>query len=375
MTYGSPNTAAESRNADMFTFLGLLRDLRARAQVLLKITQALDQQITVVSTLGLPDSVISAAISKNSLSIESTSEAIVKIFERLHSLLEDRGELYAEEGDEIAKLDAYWLRADSDLKALGAAGKDDRSRLLTSIGEALDSAIYGCTRITIPQRILKHLAKMPIGSVIHFREAYEDEFSSAEQRARLLRYLDLYPGAFETGLVDAANERIIRISPKGWRRNLTIWVTGAIALLGFLVIFFACHLGQIFEAPNWPFDSNSCSGFMSSYFFILVGTVSHILVTLLKQDRSASESNQSLATWAIRIHVRETSFYLSAMSLWLAPFISAFIPGLKGMSWTLAFFLGYSYDSFIDLFLQRFEKIVTSGTDAVANAFSAKADK
>jgi hypothetical protein len=84
--------------------------------------------------------------------------------------------------------------------------------------------------------------------------------------------------------------------------------------------------------------------------------VSHVVINLLKQDRSASLSPGALSKWILRLHVRQTAFLVTAVTLCLGAVALPFLTS-KGISWQTAFFVGYSYDSFLDLFLKRFEDL------------------
>lgn len=72
---------------------------------------------------------------------------------------------------------------------------------------------------------------------------------------------------------------------------------------------------------------------------------------------------RGLSDWLLRIHVKEASFMLSAGSLAVAPIAMAFF--FDTVEWSTAFFVGYSYDSFLDLFLQRFEGVVSAATKTI----------
>ena len=121
--------------------------------------------------------------------------------------------------------------------------------------------------------------------------------------------------------------------------------------------------GGDLNLSDWPFTLQRSSELLSAYLFLLLGAAGHVVVNMLKKDRAENASTRGLADWLLRVHVKETSFWASAATLSLAPLAMAFL--FKSVDWKTAFFFGYSYDSFIDLFLQRFEGMASSATESI----------
>jgi hypothetical protein len=81
--------------------------------------------------------------------------------------------------------------------------------------------------------------------------------------------------------------------------------------------------------------------------------VVHIAVDGLKkaQERKGGWVG-SAANWTLWVHVREQWIISDVLWLWLGV---AGLVLLKTTDWETAFFIGYSIDSFSDLFLKRFD--------------------
>jgi hypothetical protein len=353
----------EGGNKGKAALFGRLRELRARAQSLRDLAVTLQQQPAAFADPRTRDHEMQASLQENLRPITQNRKRIDLIMDEIRTLFNEDGDLYSAWGDTVSRIQVAWDQAKGDWLKIEELGAKDCSRQLARVVTALDSAIYDCCMITIPERIREHLKLLPIGGALNFREAYADELSTAKERQRFLSYLNLYP-EFVDGLIDVKNEQIFRAASTDRRRWLTVFITAALATAGFGLILLACYLGDFAELPGWPFTSDRRKEHLLGYAFLLLGSLAHVVVTLLKQDREASGSFQALSDWILRIHVKENSFILSAVSLWLGSFAMAFL-FKDGIDWKTAFFVGYSYDSFIDLFLQRFEKTAAVATEAI----------
>jgi hypothetical protein len=352
-----------ARPDDASALFGRLRGLRARAQSLRELALRLQRHATHPAT---HDREPPAAVEEDAASFDHVAGQTAAVVAEVSELLERNASLYDDWGDVIARVQTTWEETARQWEHLGKGHARDRSHQLTRIVEALDSIVEDCGLVTIPSRILDQLKLLPIGGALDFRSSYADELPTAEQRKRFLRYLSQYPGCLY-GLIDVDGERILRASPKAWRRALTLPAAVALALAGFGLIWLACYLGDVTRLADWPFNGRRLGEHLTGYAFLLLGSLAHVAINLLKQDRAASRSTQALSDWILRIHVKETSYYLSAASLWLGALAMAFMFKDR-VDWKTAFFVGYSYDSFIDLFLQRFDKAVAASQAKIKQA-------
>lgn len=341
---------------------GRLRDLRAVAQSLRGFAVTLGERTAAIEDEESRKREAQVSIQEGAPVL---SHDRLQAERRLAEIRENIGrddEIYSAYGDIIARLEASWQEALTSWPLDQEEYIAQLPQRLPKLVAALDAIIYDCGLITLPSRICDHLALMPIGGSLGFREAYEDELPKPEDQRRFLQYLSLYPG-FVEGLVDVESGSIYRADPRGWRRALSLWVTLAIALLGFGVLWGAHILGEAFNLSDWPFTAQRSSELLSAYLFLLLGAAGHVVVNMLKKDRAENASTRGLADWLLRVHIKETSFWASAATLSLAPLAMAFL--FKSVDWKTAFFFGYSYDSFIDLFLQRFEGAVASAAETM----------
>jgi hypothetical protein len=359
-TVGERQGDNKTRAAGLF---GRLREFRARVQSLRELAEKLQQQATAFADPGVRDREMQVSLEENSPILTLNHERMELLVGEIRTLLNESDDLYSGWGDTVGQIQVAWNQAYVDWQKIVGSNAKDCSRQLSRVVVTLDSIIYNCCVITVPDRITAHLKLLPIGGALNFREAYGDELSTTKERQRFLGYLNFYPD-FVEGLIDVKSEQIFRAAPAGWRRWLTIAITAALATAGFGLIFLASYLGDLAHLRDWPFTGARLKEHLIGYAFLLIGSLAHVVITLLKQDREASGSFQALSDWVLRIHVKENSFIISAISLWFGSVAMAFL-FKDGVDWKAAFFVGYSYDSFIDLFLQRFEATAAVASKAV----------
>jgi len=89
-------------------------------------------------------------------------------------------------------------------------------------------------------------------------------------------------------------------------------------------------------------------------------------VDAIKQARNA-QPGQLIAVedGLLWIHINETGIIVGIVSLWIGYFGWLFIMGT--IDWQTAFLIGYSIDSFVDMFLQRFNTSITTQTTVLTN--------
>jgi len=355
---GRKASDSEERYPALF---GRLRDLRAVTQNLRGFAADLDKRTKAIEDPVSRRREVQAGIEEGTPVLIHDHQQIARRLEEIRENIEKDDGAYSAYGDVIARLEGSWEEAltnwplGRDLEEYIAQSAQRLPKLVAS----LDAMIYDCGLVTLPSRIRDHLALIPIGGSLGLRDGYEDELPEPADQRRFLHYLSLYPG-FVEGLVDVENGCIFRADRRLWRRALSLVLTVAFALLGFPVIWIAIAIGKAssVSGTDWPFTTARKEELIFAYLFLLLGAVAHIVVNMLKQDRAEKASTRGLSDWLLRIHVKETSFWASAASLALGPLAMAFL--FKTVGWKSAFFFGYSYDSFLDLFLQRFQGSVTS---------------
>ncbi len=330
--------------------IAFLRELREEIQ---NLQEAMDH-VRAASALtdANAQSVIAAAAQESREKFDRNQRGITSRLYAIQSVFDSSEDLHAQYGDAIAEISNRW----DDLSAYWPAGDEDTPKLMARIRKTSDDMariVYLCALLTVPERVNQNLATMRVGQAMDFRMQFHDEIPSEEQGKKLLEYLAVHPKLVH-GLVDAEAGLIYRSSSHKARRAASLLIF-LVALLLPLVLYMPGLLNAIQPNLN-PGD------LMRVYAAIAVGSLVHVAVSMLKQQRSGKAGAGTLvADWLLWVHVKETPIVYGIMSLWV---------GLAGMaalgqnSISGAFFVGYSLDSFVDLFLSRFETGATTAMEA-----------
>jgi hypothetical protein len=235
---------------------------------------------------------------------------------------------------------------------------------IVAVAEAeahFDELIYHCCLVTIPPRVNQHLETLRVGQRLDFHDAFRDEVAKDADRARLLKYLSVHPAAV-SGLVDADAGVIYYVSPDGGRRLRSFAMIGAALLGGAGIAIVLARLGSWLSLVEWPVPPQRTGELLVAYLFLVIGAAAHIGVDVLKQSRSGTGTAPSaLDDGLLWVHVKEVPIVAGIASLWVGLLGLAVLQPSVG--WQTAFFVGYSIDSFVDLFLQRFGQFATSRAD------------
>ncbi len=361
---------SQEERRDRDNLFGTLRELRAGAQSLRGKAVSLGQLAASISDAASRAKQLAETLAQQAGPLDQDCKTVAAKNATIAEILDRRPNLKSSYGDVTTAIYLNWTQAAAEMNGVLQGSYDNVAERMSKVTDGLDKVIYDCGLITIPARVQGQLNLLPIGGVLTFAQSYSDELPSADDRRRLVQYMSGYPGFLE-GLIDVESERIYHASSKPWRRMLSLVVTAALALAGFALIYGACWLGDTRQAgAEWPFTLNDLPAYCSSYAVLVAGALVHVLINLLKQDRSASQTNQVLSDWIMRIHVKETSYWLTVAALWVC--LAGLSLAVKGPAdWKSSFFVGYSWDSFIDLFLRRFDDAATASQSSVENLIGA----
>lgn len=338
--------------------MGLVRDIREEAQNIERSVLEIKEKGALDDASARAQEVTASLVRANRI-FAANEPVIQKLFVDLRVLLRSEPNLYDECGDEITEIENHWERIcnswpSTDLTIIEILARV--ARVESHMGELE----YHCGLVTIPRRVDKHLETVRTGQTLDFHDAFKDELPKLEDRVKLLRYLCAHPASV-TGIVDVAKGLIYRASPRAWRRRLSFLIIALTLLAGVVVLWFY----QWVVSGNPPaFQAVLGGKLLKGYLFIALGSLAHILIDSIKQARAQGDSSfRAIDDWVLWVHVREVPIMASIVSLWI---------GIIGLAWfqpeftpTTAFFVGYSIDSFVDLFLERFSGMASSSTKVI----------
>lgn len=357
-------------NANLL-FLGHVREIRAEAQNLQQYEIELKSKLTDPH-LNIAD----VAHTWQTVQMPAYQRHVIHVkdlFTVIGKLMEDNPVLLDRDGDAIIKIENSWERVDPLWPRFPENQDPDENAMLTTIGEVdkiLCQVIREAEILTLPERINDRLSELRVGQYIDFHAEFSDELPEPAARMIALHYLHDHP-LIVLGVVDVENGLIYRASSNVWQRRLSpIYIALPAILGGFLVYLVFTILPQL--RGNVP--HNDVLSYMIAYISVIAGGFAHSAVDTIKQYRaSKGQTFTALGDLLMWIHVKQAPIFAGILLLWVG--FVGLIVSQQGTDWEAAFFIGYSIDSFVDLFLQRFTSVATTRTDAIKTQLTQQSSK
>jgi hypothetical protein len=345
--YGSTNAIE--------VFFGLVRDIRAEAQNLQSSLQEV-QLKTQLSESASREREVKAALQANDKIFGHNRQQIDDRLEDLRAFMRANPFAYSNNGDDVTFIENYWERATNSWPNID----DPLDEIIVKMVKAdhyLSKMICRCGLVTIPARVNEHLRQLRVGRPLDFHATFEDELPILADRLAVLNYLYAHPLAIE-GVVDVEQGSIFRVSPNLGRRVVSFVIPILLPLLGAWLLPIAYRYYQ--PAASEEF----LRALLKSYWALIAGGYIHVVVGALKEARAnKGKSFLAIEDWILWLHVKELQIIVGILSLWVG-FIGVLAIN-KSISVGTAFFVGYSIDSFADLFLERFSNTVTARTQSL----------
>jgi hypothetical protein len=366
---GDPRNQAD----DQLLMFGLLRQIRASAQSVDTVLSGLESALTKTDAqerwLALRKM---ADESKASIStgVSSGAEYLAQLVDLIGRAPEIRDWI----GDEVTGIQLTWASGvrgttaiDADLSGLQIA-PDQKivDRLIRSLQLArpqMSRVIVVTATYTIPNRLNQWLAQTRPGRSLNFKSMFVNELPGEAERTEVLRQIDDAPGEIN-GIVDLATGTVVAISPKQSRRRLSYLLEIATLVLGGILTYFVIGVAKGYVVVDskgiHPVDqaAETALATLATILFAFVGGAAlHFIVNLLKARQGAAGSSQwaTVDDWLIWVHAREMRIVTSIVGLWFVFGSLVFIFPDQALDTLGAFFAGYSFDSLIDLVINRFD--------------------
>ena len=343
---------------DLDRLFGLVRDIRAEAQ---NLQTSLAE---IKSKTELVDNVVRENETRASLAeqAEIFKYNRVQIDERLRELrafLNANPGYYSQSGDDVTFIENHWERASLNWPQQTHSLSEVLVRIAT-VDRFLGLLICRCGLVTIPERVDRHLRQLRVGRSLDFHNTFKDELPLVADRIEVLDYLFDHPLAIE-GVVDAVQGLIYRTSANVWRRVASWSIPILLPLLGALFLLIADRYFRLLPKDSLFQD------IMRGYWVLIAGGYTHVIIGALKEARAKTgKVFLAIEDWLLWLHIKELQIMVGILSLWVG--VIGVLVINKSLPISTAFFVGYSIDSFADLFLERFSATVTNRTDALKQA-------
>lgn len=259
-----------------------------------------------------------------------------------------------EQADTIRHLHNLWEQMGINPLLVNPQENQDlqvQSHLLTMLDEQISNSLYLLTRLTIWDRIAKLIPLMKPGNYLPFHLAFAEEVRSQEQRVRLLNYISLSPKRIaEGGLVDAANGLIYRYEDVPWKRR------GMYGVVIFVLLILSLGAAVLSWRPLLPWEQipeNILTTLLAAWGSTLAGLATHAAIGSIKRAQSRAGLPPVIAVDDIPLLFNALSGQI------MVKLVMAFLgfcglvftsQSLDQVTITTGFLLGYSLDSFIEIF-------------------------
>jgi hypothetical protein len=341
------------------SYLANLRDVRVRAQEITMRAKRI-QRALVLKDPAARLIEVTALFSEESVAHQDDVWNIGDRLAKARDSMETNPGSLEDSGDLLTTIELKWSRALSHWPqwAPTHAAEADLAGLKSDLADAvrdLHELIILVGKATIPYRLERWLEDVRVGGQLDFAAAFKDELEQQADQRAILEFLASAPAA-SGGLIDVPTGRIYRISPSRRRQWRSYLLMASVVIAGGVLVWLLCVWGPSWNVAGWPFSRQRLNDMLIAYVAVLAGGLLHILIDALKEYRKADRSGSLFALDDLWLwgHVRERSISTAIVVLIAVTIGLGAIPGVQ-LGFLTALFAGYSADSIIDLFLQRFD--------------------
>ncbi len=365
--------------------LGLLRDVRAEVQNLRNTLMEILSKEPMVDVAMRSREIITTLRARQPIYDRNVKQIATRIRD-FRSLMNSDSLLYSRYGDDITIIENFWERVtlnwppppskeiipETGDKEKVVINPDEEITVANAILRYakdavtdIDNIIYQTALLTIPERLNLQLEQIRIGQALDFHAAFKDEIPNDKSRQKVLDYLGARPILIKNGVIDTAQGVVFHASADYGRRRLSYIFIALAVGFGALIAVGVGELGNLLGLTEWITVPGGTANLLVTYGFIMVGAVVHIGIDGIKQARANNPQQAFLAIddWFTWIHIHERGIIMGIVSMWIGFLGLIFLTG--SADWQTAFLVGYSLDSFVDIFLQRFNTNISSKSSRV----------
>lgn len=327
----------------------LIREIRATAQYLDKFLEE------TTELAGKLDSTGRARLMDERLGVRMQE----RINEPISRSLEEADEIFLTGlmdrewcSDELQMIKLKWSRV-MDLWPDAVFSFDQQRSMIEQSRVYLDEIVFHCAGLTLSPRINDTLINLRVGQPLDWDFRFGSELPRTKEfQHRLLQEMAQEGGVLDAGVVDVEQRMIYRIAEtRQEQRNSVIKMVALVVVSGIVVPYV---LFWIIGRP-YPFVREVVPLY-ATFAMLFLGVGAHVAIDAIKAARAQTRPNfQVINDWILWLHMRETSILWSLAWVLLGYIVLTF--AMPGMSWRTAFFVGYSLDSVLGIFLMRFETV------------------
>jgi hypothetical protein len=324
--------------------------------------QELDRALTPI----LADSEASAAQMRVALTSADVlrrgfQSQVQKSLQRIDKVFDGHADQRSWWGDVLVRVRSG---ADSVLDSWSTLGTATKLRdAILEIADRLDEIVFQCQSLTLTPRLGQILDNVRVGQSVSLESLVGKEFPrSPERRERLLNELADQDGVLDCGYFDPNRGLLYRVAfPRATQRWSIVRLIG-VFVIGSGAIFAACHIEP---GTDWPFQPAMWLDLLTKCWFLLGGAGLHLLIQGVNvARRSKTPLSRPWNDWVLWLHAHEVQSAAGVAAHFIGFFVLVFT--MPDMTWQTAFFAGYSFDSLLDVLLDRFEQLASAKSKDIA---------
>jgi len=238
---------------------------------------------------------------------------------------------------------AILCHPDQDLEA------QEQLHELTTLRELASDMILQSTMRTVPPRVNDWLKKARPGHYLPFHLLFEDEIPSQEARVKVLNAIAWAPETVHGGLVNPATGLIYSYEQDPNKR-----IRSFLTLVLFLVfcsalVFYSAFIQTWYS--DWPIKEENAPQLLFFWIALLLGVMTHIGIANVKKIKNSGLPPVIAAgDWSMHLSARKGEILLKIFMALIAFFVLLFSLSEKDFKIYSSFLVGYSLDSFIEIF-------------------------
>jgi len=344
-------------------FFGYLQDLRVEVQNLRTSVLELESAYTSKNKKGdeaTGTTCVVVPVDVQCKIFEDNKARIAELFRQIKEIIEECPHLHRDAGDAVTHIENLWQRFDGLCSDEFDCPSENIQGIAAACVKYLDEIVFRCGLITIPRRTQEHLKTLRAGYALDFKEVFQDELCSDDHVAKILDFIADHPSCVQ-GIVDKKQGRIYKVEAP--EKQYLSYVR-----IGLLVFFGGVGLSIVLPLLAQTYSTRAL---LALYALVVVGAVVHLGVDALKEEKNTtSETDSILAVdeWLLWVHIKELLILKGCLIILIG--FAVLILVVPDLSYLTAFAAGYSIDSLGDLFINKFESVMTAKGDVAKKAIS-----
>lgn len=219
--------------------------------------------------------------------------------------------------------------------------------------------------ITVPDDLGAWIEKQRVLRPLDFNKIFARDLPDPDERARMLEYLLSAPETYPDAFISAKTGKVYRTSARS--RDVVL----SYALFAGTIVLGAAVLAGLSLASIGGLTPALIPKVIWAYAGVVAGAFGHTVIDLWKARGTEGELFTELGPRGYFLwgHSQESQIWKALVALPVGPIIMLNL--LQDMSPATGLFVGYSFDSILDLALKRFDKSLAAGSAAITEKLAA----